>query len=60
MNPNSTYGDPFWSPGGNTRIFFTMTFALDELYAAIATKIKHRHPTTTMTASTNDLTQVRQ
>ncbi len=35
LNPDSTYGNPFWSPGGNSRIFFTVTLALDGIYQSI-------------------------
>ncbi|MEI8255532.1 MAG: hypothetical protein WCJ30_07645, partial [Deltaproteobacteria bacterium] len=35
LDPNGTYGNPFWSPGGNSRIFFTVTVALDGLYQTI-------------------------
>lgn len=35
LDPNSTYGNPFWSPGGNSRIFFTITASLDGIYQTI-------------------------
>lgn len=42
LKPDGTYGNPLWSPGGNSRIFFTMTFALDEIIDAVA---RPRHST---------------
>jgi len=35
LDPNGSYGNPFYSPGGNTRIFFTITAALDGIYQTI-------------------------
>ncbi len=35
LDPNGSYGNPFWSPGGNTRIFFTITASLDGIYQTI-------------------------
>ena len=52
LDPNSTYGNPFWSPGGNTRIFFTVALGLDQVYAAIALRAKHGKATSA--AATND------
>lgn len=36
LDPNATYGNPFWSPGGNSRIFFSTTFAIDSLMESAA------------------------
>lgn len=38
--PDNTIGNPFWSPGGNSRLFFSLTFTLDQLYQSIADKVK--------------------
>jgi hypothetical protein len=35
LDPNGSYGNPFYSPGANTRIFFTVTLALDGIYQSI-------------------------
>ncbi len=35
-DPNSKIGDPFWEPGGTTRIFLTTTFNLDKVYESAA------------------------
>ena len=35
LDPDSQYGDPFYSPG-NTRVFLTTTFNLDWAYQAVA------------------------
>ena len=45
LDPNSTYGNPFYAPGGAARVFVTTTFTLDKVYEAVARRIKH--PTTT-------------
>jgi len=35
LNPDGTYGNPFWAPGNSSRFTFTMTFTLDQIYSAI-------------------------
>lgn len=52
LNPDSTYGNPFWEPGGATRVYFTVGIGLDQLYAAIATRTKKHLPMQTAAAST--------
>jgi hypothetical protein len=42
LDPNGTYGNPFYSPGGNTRIFLTTIFNLDHLYDAVISKMRGR------------------
>ena len=36
LDPNGSYGNPFWKPGGSSRIFLTATFNLDRVYDAAA------------------------
>lgn len=36
LNPDGSYGNPFWAPGGSTRMSFTVTVPIDEVYAAIS------------------------
>ncbi len=40
LNPDGSFGNPFYAPGGATRIFLSTTLALDSLYDAIALKVK--------------------
>jgi hypothetical protein len=40
LDPNSKYGDPFYYPGENTRIFLTTVFNLDQAYLAIARRAR--------------------
>ena len=35
LNPDSSYGNPFWAPGGASRIFLSATLALDGIYQTI-------------------------
>lgn len=42
--PDNTIGNPFWSPGGNSRLFFSLTFTLDQLYQAIVDKVSRPAP----------------
>jgi hypothetical protein len=42
LNPDGTYGDPLYAPGGASRIFLTGTFALDKLYMAAAARVKRQ------------------
>jgi hypothetical protein len=36
LDDDSTYGDPFYKRGANTRVFLTTTFNLDRVYDAAA------------------------
>ena len=36
LDPNSHYGNPFYSPGGNSRLAFAATFNLDASYDKVA------------------------
>ena len=40
-NPDSSVGNPFYRPGGASRIFLTITFTLDQVYEAIARRWAH-------------------
>jgi hypothetical protein len=44
LDPDGTYGNPFYAPNGASRIFLTGTFALDKLYMAIASTAKRSKP----------------
>jgi hypothetical protein len=41
LDPNGKYGNPLYQAGGNSRIFLTLTFTLDQVYEAIARKWQH-------------------
>lgn len=46
LNPDSTIGNPFWSPGGNSRVFLSVTFPIDRVYEAIRDRVNaNRKPT---------------
>jgi hypothetical protein len=52
LDPDGTYGNPFYAPGGASRIFLTGTFALDRLYSAIAGRVaRSRAPAASLTPS---------
>jgi hypothetical protein len=36
LDPNGQYGNPFYKPGGNSRIYLTTTFNIDRVYDAAA------------------------
>ncbi len=38
LNPDGHYGDPFYQPGGDTRVFFTMIFNIDHIIESAATR----------------------
>jgi hypothetical protein len=40
LDPDGSYGDPFYKPGANTRIFLTTTFNLDRVYDAAARRMQ--------------------
>jgi hypothetical protein len=40
LDPDGSYGNPFFQPGGNARIFLTTTFNLDKVYEAAARRMK--------------------
>jgi hypothetical protein len=50
LDPDGTYGNPFWKPGGSARIFLTTTFNLDRVYDAAARRIA-RHKAQSVASS---------
>jgi hypothetical protein len=40
LDQNSSYGNPFYMPGGAARVFITTTFTLDKVYEAVARRVK--------------------
>jgi hypothetical protein len=40
LDDNSKYGNPFWKPGGASRVFFTTTFNLDKAGEAAARRVQ--------------------
>jgi hypothetical protein len=61
-DPNGSVGNPFYQPGGASRIFLTLTFTLDQVYEAIARKWQHykgRDKAATATLQTTTVSDVR-